>query len=61
MLTQARVGLNFICRGLVWKIVQIPEEGLVYVSPVEDPTAAIPGWDGEILPLPYELALEVGG
>lgn len=58
--TRARVGLSFICRGRVWRILQIAEEGYVYVMPIEDPTAAIPGWDGEILPVPYELAQEVG-
>jgi len=60
VLTKARVGLNFICRGLVWKIMKITEDGLVYVTPVEDPLAAIPGWDGEMLPIPFELADEVG-
>jgi len=60
MLYRARLGLNFICRGLVWRIKQISEDGRVYVLPVEDPTAALPGWDGEILPVPYELANEAG-
>jgi ATP-dependent Lhr-like helicase len=27
---------------------------------VEDPLAAVPGWDGEMLPIPYELAVETG-
>jgi len=60
MTTKARVGLNFISRGFVWQIIQIGEDGAVYVKPIEDPTAAIPGWDGEMLPVPYETALEVG-
>lgn len=60
VLTKARVGINFICRGLVWKIIQITEEGGVYVTPVEDPLAAIPGWDGEILPTPFKIADDVG-
>jgi ATP-dependent Lhr-like helicase len=60
VLTKAHVGLNFICRGLVWKIVQITEEGEIYVTPVEDPLAAIPGWDGEILPTPFKVAADVG-
>jgi len=60
MSTDARVGLNFISKGYVWQILQIDKDGLVYVKPVDDPTAAIPGWDGEMLPVPYETAREVG-
>lgn len=61
MALRARVGLNFICKGKVWRIVQIEEEtGTVYVVPSEDPLAAIPGWDGEILPVPFNLAQETG-
>jgi ATP-dependent Lhr-like helicase len=41
--------------------VQIEEEtGTVYVVPSEDPFAAIPGWDGEMLPVPFDLAQETG-
>ena len=57
---RARLGLHFICRGMVWNIEQISEDGRVYVTPVEDPRAALPGWDGEILPVPYDLAKDVG-
>ncbi|MGB9741510.1 MAG: DEAD/DEAH box helicase [Candidatus Bathyarchaeales archaeon] len=61
MALRARIGLNFICRGKVWRIVQIEEEtGTVYVVPSEDPLAAIPGWDGELLPVPFILAQETG-
>jgi len=61
MAIRARVGLNFIVKGRVWRIVQIEEEtGTVYVVPSEDPLAAIPGWDGEMLPVPFELAQETG-
>ncbi|MEM2922096.1 MAG: DEAD/DEAH box helicase, partial [Candidatus Bathyarchaeia archaeon] len=61
MALRARIGLNFICRGRVWRIVQIEDEtGTVYVVPSEDPTAAIPGWDGEMIPVHISLAEEVG-
>jgi len=61
MALRARIGLNFICRGKVWRIVQIEDEtGTVYVVPSEDPMAAIPGWDGEMLPVPFSLAQQVG-
>jgi ATP-dependent Lhr-like helicase len=61
MALRARLGLNIIIRGKVWRIVQIEDEtGTVYVVPSEDPFAALPGWDGEILPVPFTLAQEVG-
>ena len=48
-------------RGKVWRIVQIEDEtGTVHVLPAEDPSAAIPGWDGEILPVPFDLAQQTG-
>ncbi len=49
-------GTHFIVKGRVWEIQEHSPDGFIYVTPIEDPTAAIPGWDGEILPLPYELA-----
>jgi ATP-dependent Lhr-like helicase len=61
MALDARVGLNFIMRGKVWRIVQIEDEtGTVHVVPSEDPFAAVPGWDGEILPVPFDLAQQMG-
>jgi len=61
MALRARVGLNFVVRGKVWRIVQIEEEtGTVYVVPSEDPFAAAPGWDGEIMAVPFELASKTG-
>jgi ATP-dependent Lhr-like helicase len=60
MLTMAHVGLNFIIKGRVWQMKQITDDGKVYVLPVNDPTAAIPGWDGQILPVPGHLATRVG-
>ena len=61
MALHARVGLNMIVKGKVWRIVQIEEEtGTVYVVPSEDPLAAIPGWDGEIIPVPFDLAQQTG-
>jgi ATP-dependent Lhr-like helicase len=61
MTLHARVGLHFIMRGKVWRMVQINDEtGTVHVIPAEDPSAAIPGWDGEILPVPFGLAQQTG-
>ena len=60
MMIQAREGLHFIVRGRPWKIERIGKDGMVYVSPVADPNALIPGWDGEMLPVPFGLAQRVG-
>ena len=61
MTLHAGVGLHFIMRGKVWRMVQINDEtGTVLVVPAEDPSAAIPGWDGEILPVPFDLAQQTG-
>jgi len=48
-------------KGKVWRIAQIEEEtGIVHVIPSEDPFASVPGWDGEILPVPFEIAQQTG-
>lgn len=60
MMTKARLGLHFIVKGKVWQIEQISDDARVYVTPVEDPTAAVPSWDGEMLPIPFDLAQHVG-
>jgi ATP-dependent Lhr-like helicase len=61
MALHARVGLNMIVKGKVWRIVQIEQEtGTVHVVPSEDPLAAIPGWDGEMIPVPFDLAQQTG-
>ncbi len=59
MIIHAKVGLHFIIKGKVWQIESIQEDS-VYVTPIEDPTAAIPGWDGELLPTPQRISQLVG-
>lgn len=56
----AQVGMNFILKGRVWRLHSISKEGKVFVTPVEDPVAAIPGWDGELAPVSREVAKRVG-
>jgi len=58
---RARVGLNVILRGKVWRILQIDEdEGRLYVMPSDDPLGALPGWDGELIGVTRSIAEEVG-
>jgi len=60
VLLSVKVGVHFICKGKIWQVEQVAEDRKIYVTPVEDPLAAVPGWDGEMLPIPYELAVETG-
>jgi ATP-dependent Lhr-like helicase len=60
VLLHAKVGVHFVCKGKIWQIEKISDDRKIYVTPVEDPLAAIPGWDGEMLPIPYELAVRTG-
>lgn len=56
---RARIGLNVILRGRVWRIIHIDEEeGALYVVPSQDPLGALPGWDGELIDVPREVAEE---
>jgi ATP-dependent helicase Lhr and Lhr-like helicase len=57
---RAKVGVHFVCKGKIWQIEQVADDRKVYVTPVEDPLAAVPGWDGEMLPIPYDLAARTG-
>jgi ATP-dependent Lhr-like helicase len=50
---------NFIVKGESWKIVSIEGEK-VFVEPTQDIEAAIPAWEGELIPVPFEVAQEVG-
>jgi len=52
-------GVKFIIRGSPWKILNVVSDK-IYVKPVDDPTGAIPSWVGEEIPVPLEVAQEVG-
>lgn len=58
---RARVGLNVILRGRVWRILQIDEQrGVLHALPSTDPLGAIPGWDGEMISVSREVAEQAG-
>ena len=50
---------TFILKGSTWRINDV-EGDKVSVEPTEDVEAAIPGWEGELIPVPFEVAQEVG-
>src|SRR5437667_4324930 len=60
MMIKAREGLHFIIRGRPWKIEKIGKDGMLYVTQVSEPNEMIPGWDGEMLRVPFGLAQRVG-
>ncbi len=54
-----QVGIKFVEAGRCWRILEI-YENKVYVSAEEDPTGAVPSWVGDEIPVPLEVAMEVG-
>ena len=54
-----RPGVKIILRGRPWVISRISDFE-VYVNQSTDYIAAIPGWEGEVLPTPRKVALKVG-
>jgi ATP-dependent Lhr-like helicase len=53
------VGVKFVEGGRCWKVEQI-YGNKVYVKAEEDPTGAVPNWVGDEIPVPLEVAAEVG-
>ncbi|NIC00603.1 DEAD/DEAH box helicase [Halobacterium sp. R2-5] len=57
----AEPGATFVQRGEMWRITNIDEEEEeVNVSPIEDPAGEVPSWTGQEIPVPYDVAQEVG-
>jgi ATP-dependent Lhr-like helicase len=52
-------GTRFILMGRAWEIHHVGGDR-IYVAPLEDYEGAIPSWVGEEIPVPYEVAMEVG-
>ena len=55
----AEPGRKFIVRGSPWRMVSVRADK-IYVKPIRDPTGSIPSWVGEEIPVPFEVAQEVG-
>jgi len=59
MAEYGKPGVKFIIRGSPWQILHVYGDKL-YVKAVDDPTGAIPSWIGEEIPVPFDVAQEVG-
>ncbi len=59
MAEYGKPGTKFIIRGSPWQIIHVSGDK-VHVKSVDDPTGAIPSWIGEEIPVPFEVAQDVG-
>jgi len=55
----AQPGAAIIAKGQGWKVLEIGDY-TVTAEPLPTLTAAIPAWEGELIPVPYEVVAEVG-
>lgn len=52
-------GQGFIVKGQAWRILDVSDRE-VMVEPMAGIEAAIPAWEGELIPVPFEVAQGVG-
>ena len=52
-------GVKFVFRGGVWVLQKVVGD-TIYVMPAKDTVGAIPSWVGEEIPVPFEVAQDVG-
>jgi len=53
------VGSKFVLSGMVWEVIGIGEE-CVYVKPTIKDLGILPWWEGELIPVDFKVAREVG-
>ncbi|NLV26379.1 MAG: DEAD/DEAH box helicase [Methanomicrobiales archaeon] len=59
IITSLHTGAVFIARGQLWRVLDM-EEGKVTVEPARNTDGELPSWEGEQIPVPFEIAREVG-
>ena len=54
-------GVEFIMHGNTWRILSVDDESYkIEVEPAASSFSAIPSWEGELIPVEYDVATEVG-
>lgn len=59
VIKNAEPGNIVIFKGAPWRVLSV-DEGEIYVEPVGSIQGAIPSWEGEQIPVTFEIAEEVG-
>ena len=54
-----QAGSSFIVKGRPWRVVSV-EKDKVYVEATSGLESAVPAWEGELIPVPFEVSQEVG-
>ncbi|MBN1786590.1 MAG: DEAD/DEAH box helicase [Candidatus Methanofastidiosa archaeon] len=54
---RANIGMGFIIKGRAWNVIDVSED-TVLVEEVNN-MAATPAWEGELIPVPFDIAQEV--
>jgi Lhr-like helicases len=52
-------GAVFVARGQMWRVLDI-EDGKIMVEPAKNAKGELPSWEGEQIPVPLSVAMEVG-
>lgn len=54
-----KLGAHFLMKGEAWRVVEM-EDNKVFVHSVKEIEGAVPSWEGELIPVPMEIAEVVG-